>query len=1313
MGLINIYDTVSNEHKTIHANGKLKDILPECNFEKTIFIKAGEKINSNYRVKEEDVLYARVIPGSTAVIAAVAIVTAVVAVGVGVGSAVYAKKQSDIAKAEMEKAQKDAENLAAATQQLPFIRGAKNQNALGKTVQLPMGSVYNTPYNITGGFYSIDGLDGINSYYNATFSLGFGEQKVTELMLGNERIASDSNGISGVKEFDSDSIYYENNSNSVEVRHPGSELSLNNCNQKVNSSFVGAELKHEYHQDAEPVILQCADNAMTVQVCVQFSCLRSYDSDQSDWVAREAKVSPYWSNDGGQTWNLFQFAGMTNNTISRNVNRTIRFVATKTFSPSETLGKHISIKIIKDTEKAQSGSQEDCSVLWFQTFCYDPETSDSRTLQPCKPLLPELYNKTTRVAYRITSSESTDGVLDELHAYAESFAPVWSGTSWGAKEPTRNPASWIYEILTSDYHKASKISVDEIDRVSLGRLYEYCETNNFYCDGIVTQPIKKLDLISKILSTVNADMIINSDGKYEFVIDKEEDTPVALLNAENIKSITYSKDLSRKTDGSKVTFNNRDTWNVDTFYSMLDGGSFDWQNDVVEDFACEFVTTYEHAYKMAQRKQRQQQLQTRTIKADVGNEGDYYPLYSTVLLQLPQLMQGLNSSVITNYTVENGYITKINISDLVEFFDTSRYGIIISACNTWGNNIVSTEVTGSGKTRELVLSTPIDVNNSYVSIGNHLSFGLLDNNGRFTKITNTMKICGIEPGENDGYVLTLKDYNEEMYSYGGPIPAYKSNLTKKQVGDRTVTINDINKLRQDMNVLQEDLIRAYQVLEMPIVVDADVKSFIIEIDEDGNSASVQTIVTQVTCRQGDENRNFAIGNIELPEGWTYSVESGRITFIVGEGVKVKSGQFRIPVIYRPATGYIQYEDENGELYVDESNESYMEVIMSESTYTYDIWFTYFGLGNGVYLGMIRSLEDIPVMPNLNDYFTWGGPDQTPSALSIENVFREARVYKYIGVNKAWKWEVDTNAGHSQAALSDVLSIANADLQNNNSTAWEYLYHLTANSIYTDLLVANSAYIDKLMAKVVNAGLVTTGTLDDAIVSSRLRSEQEAINKLGLNTTISEGQVIITGGTILADYINVGTLKVENAKYADNSGNTGTVQGYTLIQGGQIDASLINTAAIKATAGFFDGITVNGFLTSNTVPFQPIAVLNIGYNDGIIQMTYNKNVREVTRDEEGVYTVYFNNPVRLKTHIWNGAHYIDVIATGNAHDNFGGGFNDQLLISINWVRNAVDGLLEIDNLGYASVSWCKLYFSTGDDLYDPISAQIFMFATETN
>ena len=768
MGTINVYNTLNAKHEEITANGRLKDIFPDINFSHSLCLKAGNRIDGSYIVQPDDVLYVRKVPKAATTIAIIAITATVIAVGTAVGVAAYADQKSKEAQEEMEKAQRNAQNLAQQVQQLPFVRGAKNKKALGNPVQFVMGSVYNTPYNLTDGFFSIQngsesGEDGIFSFYNAAFSAGYGSQKITEMFIGNERIASNANGISGEQNFDSDSLYYDSRqANKVEVRQPGVNMTLPGFNQKVSSTYAGSEVKHEFGQDAEPVIVQAADNAMKIQVCIQFNSLRQYNTEAEAWEARSVTVNPYWSNDGGNTWHLFYFT--ENNVITRNVNHTIRFVAEKTFTAAESYGKTISIKLEKATPKMEKNSQEDCMLLWYQTFCYDAAKSSANSLVACSLVEEELFNKCTRVGYRIVANDNTEGMLDELHCMSQGYARTWDGTDWSeSKTPTRNIASWILEILTSSVHEPSKFDMDEIDLSSFGALYDYCDTEGFNCDGILTESISKKNLIEKLLSICNSTLIINQEGLLEVCIDKEETTPVALLNAENIASMTYSKSMQRKPDGMKITFTNRYSWQIDTFYSMLDGGSYDYQSDTVTEAAFDYITEYNHAYKIAQRMLRQSQLQPREIKVDVGSEGDYYPLYSTVLLQVPQLLQGLRSSIISSITYnDQNQITKITIQDVVEFDENERYGVIIQGTNDYGFALFSAEVEGDlgedeTQTRSLIFTTPLTVSAYHAKpeIGNHLSFGLLDNGGHFTKITNTMKIYGIEPNQNGGTDIRL------------------------------------------------------------------------------------------------------------------------------------------------------------------------------------------------------------------------------------------------------------------------------------------------------------------------------------------------------------------------------------------------------------------------------------------------------------------------------------------------------------------------------------------------------------------------------
>ena len=1061
MGRISVFDTLTAKSETISANGKLKNIFPEINFNHSLVLKEGNRLDGEYEVQPEDVLFVRKVPAAltTTAIAIIAITTWVVVVGTAVGVSIYQDKKAK-AREEMEKAQRNAKNLAQQAQQLPFIRGAKNKNALGNAVQFVMGSVYNTPYNLTNGFYSIDGTDGENSYYNAVFSAGYGSQKITDIILGNETLVSNGSGISGEVAFDTGTY-----KGRAEVRQPGSDITLTNCNYKVSSTYSGAELKHEFEQDAVPVTVQAASNAMKIQVCIAFNALRYYDSENETWGERTAVVRPYWSNDGGTNWHEFTFAGSDNNSFTKNANKTIRFVAEKTFSASESYGKDILIKVEKETPKMEQGSQEDCVLLWYQTFCYDAATSSASSLQACTVVEPQLKGKLTRVAYRIIANDNTENILDELHCMSYGLARTWSNNAWSqSKTATRNPAAWLLEVLTSDVHAPSKYQDSEIYLPSFGALYEYCQANSFYCDGIVDQSIKKRDIIEKILSLCNSTLIINQDGLLEVCTDKLETNPVALLNSENIISMTWSKSLGRKLDGKKITFTNRDSWTVDTFYSMLDGGSYDYTTDNVDALALEYVTTYEHAYKLAQRNLREMQLMPQTMEVEVGSEGDYYPLYSTILMQLPQLLQGLRSSTIKNikYNTSNE-ITEITISDAVEFVENTRYGVVIQATNDLGYKLYNAEVLGEGMTRTLVFATPVQADSSGIvpSLGNHLSFGLLDNNGQFTKITHTMKIYGIAPSDKGGYKLTLRNYNPDVYSYGGSIPQYKSNITKPQTANRTLTKRDFHQLQNQMNEMQQQLIAIYSQIA-PMSITADVTSAQINTDENGRAVLPQRIETTITVRQGTQPRNFSIGEITLPNGWEYEVVGSKITFFILQGASIKPGRFKIPVYYSPVVSNDQYEDENGNEYQDENELNYIEQTVSQTPFEYDLWFTYTCQSEGAFLGTITAVENIPELLALNDYFVWGGT-QTASSLSINGQFMPGRLYKFIGLDKAWKWEEDTDIGHNNIAMGDVLNVADADLQNNNSNAYEYLQHLTANSIFADRLVASQAFIDKLSA----------------------------------------------------------------------------------------------------------------------------------------------------------------------------------------------------------------------------------------------------------
>ena len=318
---------------------------------------------------------------------------------------------------------------------------------------------------------------------------------------------------------------------------------------------------------------------------------------------------------------------------------------------------------------------------------------------------------------------------------------------------------------------------------------------------------------------------------------------------------------------------------------------------------------------------------------------------------------------------------------------------------------------------------------------------------------------------------------------------------------------------------------------MPVVVDADVKSVIVETDTEGNVVTAQSIETQVTCRQGDENLRFVIGDISVPAGWSYSVDNGKVKFIIGAGAVVRSGQFKIPVVYQPYVTFDEYVDENGNLYEDENENIYVTLQTAAQPYTQYIWFSYFGLNEGVYLGPISDVNAIPAMSAINDYFVWSGA-VTDTDLTMEGKLYPGRLYKYIGPTRTWKWEQDTDQAHNTIAMSDILAIANADLQQNNSVAYDYIDHLTANSIFTDLLVANTVLVETLVADTAFVESIASSTAfvqelasNSAFINTIKASQGFFDNITVAGTSTFNGVVNANGGTFTGQETINGSLQL--------------------------------------------------------------------------------------------------------------------------------------------------------------------------------------------
>lgn len=789
MAVIHYYDGI-NKKTTYTFNGRLRDHIKNIDWEKSIVLRGGFRLNADYEVQPDDIIYIRKTPGA-ATAAIIIGVTAIVAGGVALGVSIYNNKK---AMAAMENASKAAKAAAEQINKLPYVRGTRNQAATGQTFPYAIGKSLMTPYRLCPPHYTIAGVDGSEQYYNAVLEVAFNNILIEKIKMG-ETVIKDFTGTAepqnGQYTFDS-GVYYDER-NLIEIRQTGA-FTDNAFNKKIVLTELNEEIPHRHAtKDAtenaqieaewkKGIVQELPNNAQSVEVIALFDGLRQYNDG---WKNQTITLSPQWTNVNNPTendWvdftNGFNQNGTYSNTFTRNTKKQMRFIATQEFTAAQAYEKNIKIRVRRTTPKSDGSANDTVYLMAVQTTCYDAKKSSVNALVTADVIEPDKRDKCCRIGVRIAANNNTSGLLDAISVIETACARTWDGSAWSeTKTPTRNLAAWALEILTSPHHTPSKYDDTELDLDTFGAWYEYCDEMGFTADGVITANTKKKNVLDTLCKNSNAALVYNRlTGKMEVAIDNGRDYSVALLNSENIVSISTTKEFKRKTDGKKVTYINEAAgYDIDNVIFMRDGGSYDPASDTLTETALQFVTKYEHAFKIAWRQMAEETAQPRVIQVRTGLESAYYPLYSRVDVQHKTLKNGLAHGVIKALTWQNSYLKKIILDGFVTFPANTSCGVIINCVSDDGHGIIALKVTGTGRTNELTVTTTLRSNADLIpSTGNILSFGELDNDGEFTLVTSQMKITNAEETDG-GYLLTLVDYNPDIYEYG-TLPAYKSNI---------------------------------------------------------------------------------------------------------------------------------------------------------------------------------------------------------------------------------------------------------------------------------------------------------------------------------------------------------------------------------------------------------------------------------------------------------------------------------------------------------------------------------------------------------
>ena len=663
-----------------------------------------------------------------------------------------------------------------------------------------------------------------NTEYNyRVLQAGFADQAIEEIRADDEVLIKFNPPVTSADTRLSSTLFQDSR---LEIRENGEAFKNENFNFKMDVQEVGTELKLSDDESYSDLEYTVPVNTKSIYIPLEFPSGLYTTNDNGSRSSLKIETLVQYSTDGGAAYKNLQTQFGRNGAIEDNNRSDLYFVLEHTFTDAEILnavknGQPVKIKISCLTPKTEKGNScDNMQVVKIRSRLIDEKKARTKNLVEYAPLLDKkIDDLSVKIGLCLKATATNKDKAGKIQIVTCGMARIWSKTSrvWSTeKKATRNPASWLLEVLTSKTHPASKLSDEEIDLESLGDLYEYCEKNALNIDLVISTGDTKENILKKILETANAGLYRSIYGKLAVAVDDKKTNAVAILNQQNLISFSAEKSLARNVDGYRVTFTENQFWKEDTQVFMRDGSDYaDAPADVqIEELKIDSFTAdsssgnFSQVYKTIRRKINADILRTHTYSLEIGKEGYFFPLFSKIKIQHPALYTGLGSSVIKRIIVSGQKITAFELYSPVQYSKDARYGAVIQCVNKNYSRILNVEYTAENEETTVInLVSPISVSAETVpSPDNILSFGTLSSDGSFKTITNEMTITEIKPTSN-GYRLTGVDYSDDLFEYGA-IPRYECNLTKPRgsLGSQPITNDDLLKKTEEIKTELESLV---------------------------------------------------------------------------------------------------------------------------------------------------------------------------------------------------------------------------------------------------------------------------------------------------------------------------------------------------------------------------------------------------------------------------------------------------------------------------------------------------------------------------
>jgi len=405
-----------------------------------------------------------------------------------------------------------------------------------------------------------------------------------------------------------------------------------------------------------------------------------------------------------------------------------------------------------------------------------------------------------KTAIRLQSTNTVNGTVDGINALVTSRAKDWNGTNWDTIRGTSNPASLFRLVLEHPANSYRITNINQLDLTQLQVWHDYCRTNNFEFNAVITDTKSVLDVLRDICAAGKASPIY-VNGKWSVIIDKPRTSPVQYFTPHNSWGFEGTKVLPRIPHAFRAQFLDENNSYQTTEILIYNYGYNSTNSTLFEEINFPGVTKQSQVEHLARWHLAQLKLRPEiyTLNVDfeylVCNRGDLV----TVSHDIP--MWGLGSGRLKSVDA-TGAKGILELTEQVYLEVGKSYSILIRTNNP--NNVQIRKqldtITTTGWTSTITLSTAIVEGD--IVVDNLFMLGLSNSE------TRDLVVISVEPMDNYSARLTLVDYSPEIYTadLANDLLVYNSGITNRSSETATATIAAvpvISSLNSESSLSQE------------------------------------------------------------------------------------------------------------------------------------------------------------------------------------------------------------------------------------------------------------------------------------------------------------------------------------------------------------------------------------------------------------------------------------------------------------------------------------------------------------------------------